>query len=129
MDMNLNGEQRELIQRAKDRGEHRTEISFTPEQRHAWRIAAEQELQAKDENLAHFQRLKVAAGQPGLLGDIRRAIVSSRRPSSEIAQAAGIDDALLSEFRAGEAELSTPALGRLVEALGLRLMQEIPRSV
>lgn len=51
----------------------------------------------------------------------------SRRPVNELAATLGVDAQLLSDFRAGEAELSAAVLDRLVDALGLRLMQEIPR--
>jgi hypothetical protein len=39
----------------------------------------------------------------------------------------GVDPRLLSDFRAGDAELPALALDRLIQTLGLRLVQEIPR--
>jgi hypothetical protein len=68
-----------------------------------------------------------AAEQPGFFGDIRRAILLSRRPTGELAAAIGVDTRIFSEFRTGEAELPAAALDRLLEVLGLRVMQEIPR--
>jgi hypothetical protein len=50
----------------------------------------------------------------------------SRRPVQELAAEIGVDSALLFGFRAGGAELPSAALDRLIETLGLRLMQEIP---
>ncbi len=46
---------------------------------------------------------------------------------AELAKEIDVDPRLLSDFRAGEAELPAAALDRLIESLGLRLMQEIPR--
>jgi hypothetical protein len=43
-----------------------------------------------------------------------------------LAEEIDVDLLLFSDFRAGEAELPAAALDRLLEALGLRLMQEIP---
>jgi hypothetical protein len=125
--MELTTEQREQLQQAKERGERREFVEFTPEQRKSWREAAEQELAGKDENLAHRRKIMAAADQPGFFGDIRRAIILSRRSRSELANSIGIDQRLLSDFRTGEAVLPEDTLGRLIDALGLRLMQEIPR--
>jgi hypothetical protein len=52
---------------------------------------------------------------------------SSRRPTAELAKEIDVDLLLFSDFRAGEAKLPATALDRLLETLGLRLMQEIPR--
>ena len=81
----------------------------------------------KDANIAHFHAIKTAALQPGFLGDIRRAVLMSRRPPGELAAAVGVDQHVLSDFRAGEVELPAAVVDRLLEELGLRLMQEIPR--
>jgi len=43
-----------------------------------------------------------------------------------LAKQINVDPRLLSDFRAAQAELPAAALDRLLEALGLRLMQEIP---
>jgi hypothetical protein len=45
----------------------------------------------------------------------------------DLAGEIGVDPRVLSEFRTGEAELPAAALDRLLDVLGLRLMQEIPR--
>jgi hypothetical protein len=66
----------------------------------------------------------LAAEQPGFFGDVRRAILASRRPIDELAAAIGVDARVLSDFRAGNEELPAGALDRLLETLGLRLMQE-----
>ena len=78
-------------------------------------------------NLDRLRKIKAAAEQDGFLGDLHRAIALSRRPVQELAAEIGVDWRLLSDFRSGDAELPSPALDRLVTALGLRLMQEIPR--
>jgi hypothetical protein len=45
----------------------------------------------------------------------------------DLAAEIGIDARLLSDSRAGDAELPAAALDRLIGVLGLRLMHEIPR--
>jgi hypothetical protein len=102
-------------------------LRLTAEQRDEWRTAVEDEWAGKDENIAHIQKIKAAAEQPGFFGDVRRAIILSRRPMAELARDIEVDVLLFSDFRAGEAELPAAVLDRLLETLGLRLMQEIPR--
>jgi hypothetical protein len=127
MMMQLTPQQNEEIQKAKAAGEKRVTLSFTPEQKNQWRTAAQEELAGKEENIAHINKIQAAARQPGFFGDVRRAIILSRRPTDQLANNVGIDPRLLSDFRAAEAELPSAALDRLIEVLGLRLMQEIPR--
>lgn len=125
--MQLTPDQEARMRQAKANGDQRITVGFTAEQRRDWRAAVEAELAGKDENIAHFHKIKAAAERPGFFGDVRRAVLLSRRPVSELAAAIGIDPRVLSDFCAGEAELPAATLDRLVEALGLRLMQEIPR--
>lgn len=125
--MELTSEQKEQLRQAKAAGERRVTLRFTPEQRKEWQAAVQQELAGKEENLAHFRKLSAAAERPGFFGDVRRAIASSRRPTDELANEIGIEWRLLSDFCAGDAELPEAALDRLLETLGLRLMQEIAR--
>jgi hypothetical protein len=126
-EMQLTPQQQEQINQAKARGEQRVTLQATAAQKAAWREAVTQELAGKDENVAQFRKIKTAAEQPGFFGDVRRAIVLSRRPVAELARVIGVEPRKLSDFRAGEAELPSAALERLVETLGLRLMQEISR--
>jgi len=102
-------------------------LRFTPEQKAEWEAVVQQELAGKEENLDRLRKIKAAAEKAGFLGDLRRAIALSRRPVQELAAEIGVDWRLLSDFRSGEAELPSSALDRLNAALGLRLMQEIPR--
>ena len=125
--MQLTPQQQEQVDQAKARGEQRVSLQFTPAQKASWREAVAQELAGKAENVAHFRKLRAAAEKPGFLGDVRRAIILSRRPVEELASAIGVDSTALSDFRSGDAELPLLAIERLVEALGLRLMQEISR--
>ena len=71
-------------------------------------------------------RIQAAAERPGFFGDLRRAIIASHLSVGELSAATGVDQRLLSDFRAGDAELPAAALERLVDTLHLRLMQEIP---
>jgi hypothetical protein len=124
--MTLTPEQQEEIRRAKAAGEARLTIDLTAEQKTAWEAAVQQELASKEENLAHLRKIKAATEQRGFFGDLRRAIALSGRSVDELAQAIGVDGRLFSDFRAGDADLPPAALERLIETLGLRLMQEIP---
>jgi hypothetical protein len=125
--MQLTPEQQDQLQRAKAAGATRAHLRPTAEQRNEWRAAVEDELACKDDNIAHIRKLRAAAEQPGFFGDVRRAIILSRRPVADLAKDIDVDPLLFSDFRAGEAELPAAALDRLLGALGLRLMQEIPR--
>src|SRR5271166_825636 len=125
--MQLTPDQQTQLAQAKSVGEKRAALSFTPQQKAEWEAAVQQELAGREENLDRVRKIKAAAEQTGFLGDLRREIAISRRPVQELAAEIGVDWRLLSDFRAGDAELSSPALDRLVAALGLRLMQEIPR--
>ena len=87
----------------------------------------QQELAGEEGNLAYLRRIQPAAERPGFFGDVRRAVAQSRRPTSELADEIGVAPQVLSDLRAGDAELPAAALDRLIETLGLRLMQEIAR--
>jgi DNA-binding MarR family transcriptional regulator len=125
--MQLTPEQKEKIREAKARGERRIYTELTPEQKREYREAVALEMAGKEANIAHCRKINLAAEQPGFLGDIRRAILLSRPSIPDLANAIGVDRRVLSDFQAGEAELPAAALDRLLETLGLRLMQEIPR--
>jgi hypothetical protein len=125
--MQLTPEQQEQLRQAKAAGQRRVTMQFTAEQKEYYRAAVQEELAGKEENIAHIRKLHAAAQQPGFFGDVRRAIASSRRATDELANEIGVTSRLLSDFRAGDAELPPAALNRLIEALNLRLMQEIPR--
>ena len=125
--MQLTPEQQEQVRQAKAAGDTRVTIGFTTEQKSEWVTAVEQELAGKAENIAHLRKIKAAANLPGFFGDVRRAIALSRRPVDALAAEIGVDWRVLSDFRAGDAELPSAVLERLIDALGLRLMQEIPR--
>lgn len=125
--MQFTPEQQEQVRQARERGERRVSLSFTAEQRKAWRQSAERELAGKEENNTHRHKIMAAADQPGFFGDIRRAILLSRRATDELSAAIGVEPRMLSDFRAGESDLPSAALERLIDSLGLRLMHEIPR--
>ncbi len=125
--MQLTPEQQSLVARARAAGEKRVNLTKTPEQKAEWRAEVQQELAGREENIEHFRKIKAAAEQEGFLGDLRRVISRSRRPLQELAAEIGVDPRQLSDFRAGDVDLPAAALDRLIGALGLRLMQEIPR--
>ena len=125
--MSLTPEQQQQVREAKARGERRASPNFTADQQKAWQQSVEEELAGKVENIATFHKVLAAAEQPGFFGDLRRAILLSRRSPTELCAAIGVDPRAFSDFRAGDAELPAISLDRLIETLGLRLVQEIPR--
>jgi hypothetical protein len=125
--MQLTPEQQAQLAQAKSVGKQRVALDFTPQQKAEWEAAVQQELAGREENLDHMRKIEAAAERAGFLGDLRRAIALSRKPVQELAAEIDVDWRLLSDFRSGDAELPSPALDRLVAAVGLRLMQEIPR--
>lgn len=125
--MQLTPEQQEQVRSARAAGDKRVTLRFTTQQRNEWEAAVEEELAGKEANVAHLRKVKAACEQPGFFGDVHRAIALSRRPIDELAGEIGVDPRLLSDFRADDAELPPTALERLINTLGLRLMQEIPR--
>jgi hypothetical protein len=74
-----------------------------------------------------ISRISKKSKRPGFFGDVRGAIILSRRPVAELASDIGVEPLRFSDFRAGEAELPAASLDRLLKTLGFRLMQEIPR--
>ena len=124
--MRLTPDQQDKLRQTRATEQRRVSLDFTTEQKQEWQQAVAEEVASKDENIAHFHKLQSAAEQPGFLGDIRRAILMSQRSPAELSAEIGVDSHLLSDFRSGEAELPATALSRLIEVLGLRLMQEIP---
>ena len=120
-------EQQQIVDKARAAGEKRVTLRFTPEQKVEWQEALQQELDGRGETIAHIQKIKAVAEQPGFFGDVRRAIALSRRRIDELANVSGIDVRLLSDFRAGEADLPSAALDRLLDFLRLRVMLEIRR--
>lgn len=126
--MQLTPDQQQQIQQAKAAGSQRVTLRFSPQQKDEWRAIVQQELAGKDENVTYLRKIQAAAEQPGFFGDVRRAIALSRRPIDELASEIGVEPHLLSDFRAGDAEMPSAALDRLIAVLGLRLMQEIPRT-
>jgi hypothetical protein len=125
--MQLTPEQQAELNRARAAGQKRTMLNMTREQKAEWQSAVRREMAGREENVEHFRKIRAAAEQEGFLGDLRRAIAQSRRPVHNLAAEIGVEARLLSDFRAGEAELPAAALDRLIGVLGLRLMQEIPR--
>jgi len=99
--MQLTPEQQEQVRQAKAAGQRRVHLRFTPEQRNAWQAAVEEELAAKDENIAHLRKVRAAAEQPGFFGDLRRAIVLSRRPAGELANRSASSRVCSRTFRPG----------------------------
>ena len=121
-------EQRAALQEqmAATPSQGRVGVPLTSEQAVAYREAVQEELAGKDEMVAHVRKLRAAEQEAGLFGDLRRAINASRLDRNVIAQMIGTTRAELDRFRTAEAPLPPEALRRLVDVLGLQLMQPIP---
>jgi hypothetical protein len=126
--MRLTPQQEEQVEQARAAGENRAVLSFTSQQKAEWQAAVQQELAGRDQNIDHIRKLQAAAQQHGFFGDVRRAMAVFPKSVRELADEIGVSEHLLADFRAGNAELPCAALDRLIQALGLRLMQEIPRA-
>lgn len=122
----MNTDQQQQLAAAKAAGERRMIMQFTPEQRREWQATAAEEAASQSENVEHFRKVQSAAREPGFFGDVRRAILASRRPVAQLAAQIGVEPRLLSEFQAKSAELPATAVDRLLQELHLRLMFEIP---
>ena len=120
--MQLTAEQRADIarQRRENPGTRHVTITPTPEQAEQHRRAVQEEEGARDANSAHAQKLFAALEEPGFSGDLRRAIVASRKEPDNLARELSVAPALLHEFLDGDASLPTAVVDRLVELLGLK---------
>jgi ribosome-binding protein aMBF1 (putative translation factor) len=121
--MQLTPEQRAQADQAQRAGQQRVFLTPTDEQRAEKQRAIAEEEAARDEIVAAYARRRQAEAEPGLAGDLRRAITAARRP--QLAAEIGVDAGLLEDFREGHAVLPFEAVDRLVTLLGLRLMAEI----
>jgi transcriptional regulator with XRE-family HTH domain len=65
---------------------------------------------------------------PPLHAIIRAAIAADGRPIRQIAIAAGLDSRTVQRYASGERDLTSERLGRLMGALGLRVVREIRPS-
>jgi hypothetical protein len=124
--MKLTTQQLDEVRAARVAGSRRASVQFTEEQRRLWQQAVNEEELAREETSRQIARIRAAAARSGFLGDLRRAIAVTRIPDAELAAAIGVEVARLAAFREGDDELSADAIERLVAALNLRLMHEIP---
>lgn len=125
--MQLTPGQIDQIRSALHEGKHRVSVSLSDAQRQMWHQEVAAEDLAQDETIARVRRIRAAATRPGFFGDLRRAMAVARIPDARLASLVGVDVQVLERFREGEAELPADAIERLIAALGLRLMHEIPR--
>jgi DNA-binding MarR family transcriptional regulator len=121
----LTPEQQEQVRLAKQAGERRVVVRTTPDQDAEIERAIAEEDGAMEENKVDARQRNAALREPGFAGDLRRAIARSRRPYSELAGLIGVTEEQIDAFCAGDGELPSAAVSRLVDVLGLRLMAEI----
>lgn len=123
--MQLTPEQLAQVEAARQEGRRRVHLTLTDGQRAEQRRKIAEEDAARDENIAAYHRRRQAEAEPGLAGDLRRAITAARRLPQQLAAEAGTTVELLEGFREGAADLPLDVVDRLVGLLGLRLMAEI----
>lgn len=123
--MQLTPEQQMHLDQARKEGRRSVNITLTEEQRADQQKKIAEEEGLREENIAAYRRRRQAEAEPGLSGDLRRAISAARRRPDELAAASGISVELLEDFREGSADLPLDAVDKLVVLLGLRLMAEI----
>jgi hypothetical protein len=99
----------------------RTQPWESEEQRERWRQAAALEEADRPRHEARLRQLSDAARAPGFAGELRRAVLESRRPWPALATEIGVEPQAVFDWMAGDAELSGAATAALVDALGLHL--------
>ncbi|MGD9855466.1 MAG: hypothetical protein AB7U20_11020 [Planctomycetaceae bacterium] len=119
--MQLTPEQRADMQRQLEENPDRRSfrMEFTPEQRAEWERAVTEEEADRPANMARLKRMDGAIAEESLSGEVRRAIRDARRPYITLAAEVGVTPQQLLDFRSGDAPLSSDALDRLIDVLGL----------
>jgi hypothetical protein len=121
----LTPEQRAEVDRRRAAGLRSTTIEPTPEQRAEIRKMIEIEEAGIPANIAYMRALDAARAEPGFSGDLRRAILATKKPPQTVAEEAGVDPGLVDRFCCAEACLPNEAIDRLVQHLHLQLVQAI----
>ena len=75
------------------------------------------------ELLDRAKRREIAAAEPTMSGQLRRAIRGSELPLSEVADRIGVTAVELSEFMSGDRTLPSDILDSLAKLLGCELVQ------
>lgn len=108
-------------QRAVDPTARGIHIELTPEQRNEYQRLAKAVDAGQESDRAHVRAIEAAAREPGFSGDLRRAIMGAGIPIAELSARCGISATTMEEFRAARLALTSDAIDRLIEALGLQL--------
>jgi hypothetical protein len=121
--MQLTDEQKASIERQRrENPDSRLRIELTEEQRREYQLAVAAEQSGRDDNIARLRNIEAAEKAAGFSGDLRRAIRDQWGPAKyELADRIGVERELFEKFRAGDADLPSGAVDRLVELLGLQL--------
>jgi hypothetical protein len=91
------------------------------EQREHWRQVCALEEAGRPREQARLQKLADAARAPGFAGELRTAVLDSRRHWEDLAAAIGVRPIEVYDWMSGDADLPAPAVARLVDALELHL--------
>jgi hypothetical protein len=101
----------------------RKQHTWTAEEQARWRAGVEEELQAMPENIARAKRFRAALAEPGVAGQLRRAIVDRHIRTADLAEQAGVSFESLDGFLFGESPLDSDAFARVAAALRYELVQ------
>jgi hypothetical protein len=82
----------------------------------------------RPEIIARYHRRRAAEQEPGLRGDLRRAITASLISPDELASAAGVGVGQFMAFQEGQDDLPLSAFERLTERLGLVVQLSSPAA-
>jgi hypothetical protein len=75
---------------------------------------------------ANFAKTDAAAAEHSFSGFVRRSVHRGGKPLSLIAEETGIALRHLSQFMRGEGELNAAEIGRLLESVGVELVETMP---
>jgi hypothetical protein len=101
--------------------------SLSPEHQARIAMAREQVAAELPELIVRERRMREAAEENTLSGELRRAIHRGDRDLIALAEMVGITPIQLSEFLTGERTLRSDVLDRLVAAVGARLITTTSR--
>ena len=94
---------------------------FTPEEQARRQRGHEDEEEAMPQHLAEAQRRRTAMQEPGLSGELRRAVAASRLGIYEVSERSRVPLDALNASMAGDAPLDTDAASRITSVLNYGL--------
>lgn len=91
---------------------------FTPELYEHWKKSRDAAIAEKDEVIADFRLMRLAASEESFTGRLRRAIHKAPMLLPDLCERAGIGVSSIGGFLRGEEDLDSATIDRLVTVLG-----------